>query len=187
MPTRDTTPATVTTTTEVIDVLHAGALAPAIASACCVAADRRRTRAREVSASALMLLAMVDASLTGFVAPVFWAALLLAAGMAMAASHRRRPVTAGPGRTHPVMGIHTALGMVLMAMLLVTMSSTHTASTHAHHGVSAAGLNALVAAAALVYAGWSAYAARRAAERLTSAQFATMGLSVLVMTVAAVR
>lgn len=175
---------TATTTTEVIDVLHAGALAPALASACCVAADRGRTRAREVSASALMLIAMVDAGLTGFVAPVFWAALLLAAGMAMAAAHRFRPAAAEPSRPHPLMGAHTALGMVLMAVLLVTMSSVHAADTHTHHGVSAAGLDLLVAAAALGYAAWSAHAARRATGRLTSAQFATMGLSILVMAAA---
>jgi hypothetical protein len=169
----------------VIDLLHAGALAPALVSVCCVAADRRRARAREVGASVLMLTAMVDASLTQFVAPILWAGLLIVAGMGMAATHRRRPVTAAPRGVHPATIVHTELGMVLMAVLLVTMSSTHASTAHSHHGLSAAGLNMVVAGAGLGYAAWSAHAARRAAGRLASAQFAAMGLSVLVMAAAA--
>ncbi|MDQ1203755.1 hypothetical protein [Microbacterium sp. SORGH_AS_0862] len=138
-----------------------------------------------MGASVLMLIAMVDASLTQFVAPILWAGVLLVAGMGMAAAHRRRPVTAAPGGAHPTMVVHTALGMVLMAVLLVTMSSTHASTAHTHHGLSAAGLNMIVAGAALGYAAWSAHAARRAVRRLASAQFAAMGLSVLVMAAAA--
>lgn len=166
------------------EILHAWALAPAAIGTCCLAADRRRVRAPELAASLLMLLAMLDSALERIIAPVFWAALLLLGAMGLAASGRLR------GRaTRPAAGmtLHSAIGMVAMAGLLLAMghagAETSAASVHAH-GVSGTTLTVALLAASLVYALGSVLAALRAHGGLDRAQYAAMGASTVVMGIA---
>ncbi|WP_460773468.1 hypothetical protein [Microbacterium sp. GXF7504] len=165
------------------EILHLWALAPAAVGACCLAADRRRVRMPELAASTVMLLAMLDMATMRLVAPVFGAAALLTTAMALAAvrSARRR------GRAHraDAMTLHTGLGIVVMAVLLLVPHAGTAASGGGHaHGGDPAALTASVALAALVYAGWSGVAAIRRHPPLDRVQYAAMGASVLAMILA---
>lgn len=169
--------ATRTTVEPMSEILHAWAVAPAAVGACCLAADRARVRPPEVVASALMLLAMLDAAVFGVIAPVYWTALLLGAALALAVW--RRPRQRRARRVPTLMTVHTALGMVVMAGLQVAMSG-HT-SAHAH-GVA---LGPLLLGCAAGYAVFSIAAIRRMASWLDRAQIAAMAASVVLMAVAA--
>jgi hypothetical protein len=165
----------------VSEILHAWALAPATIGTCCLAADRRRVRAPALAASVLMLLAMLDSALGRVVAPVFWAAILLAGAMGLAAAQRqrgRRP-RVGAGMT-----LHTAVGMVAMGALLLAMGHGSAAGSAHEHGMSSATLLSVLLVGAMVSAGASFVAALRGHGRLDRAQFAAMGASTLVMAMA---
>jgi len=178
----------------VTELLHAWAIAPAAIGACCAAADRGRARWSDAASSALMLVAMLDAALTRLVAPVYWAALLLLAAMALAAWQRprRRPGTparpAAPGR----MTAHTGLGLVAMAALQLGMAHSPAAagatiaeSAHLHGGAGAGTpLTFLLLGGALAYVALSTALAVRAHRALDRAQLLCMGGSVLLMAVA---
>jgi len=231
--------ATATTIERMGEALHLWALAPATVGACCVAADRGRARVPEFAAAALMLLAMADAATgAGLIAPVFWAVLLVAAAMALAALRgtRRGPrgeapagggvgsrVRAGGPRTggvdvaarvrmpHPsrAMTLMTALGLIVMAVLMVAMTGhgggsvggTLAGSVAAHgHGAGlsvlgsgaagAAGAGAAAAVAmaavafAIAYAAASALAAARTGIRLDRIQYASMAAATGLMALA---
>ncbi|MDQ1128850.1 hypothetical protein [Microbacterium sp. SORGH_AS_0888] len=164
------------------EILHAWALAPAAAGACCLAADRRRVRAPELAASALMLLAMADAALTGLVAAVYWAGMLLLAAMTLAALRRdRRGLERHPGER--TMTLHTTTGLVTTAALMLVGGHHPGAGGHVH-GVSVATLAAAVLAACAGYAVWSAVSALRTRATLERAQYAAMGASILLMAAA---
>ena len=165
------------------EILHLWALAPAAVGTCCLPADRRRVRAPELTASALMLIAMLDAATVGLVATVFWAGMLLLAAMALAGvrSGRRRH----PARRADTMTVHTALGLVVMAALLLTMPAGQPSAPSGHaHGMDAGAVTVAVGFTALGYVGWSAVALLRAHTRLDRAQYAAMGVSVLAMVLA---
>lgn len=175
---------TPTTIESMSEILHAWALAPAAAGACCLAADRR-VRAPELAASLLMLGAMLDGAVAGLIPPVYWAGMLLLAAMALAALRRyRRSATRHDGEDE--MALHTAAGLVTMAA--VTLVAGHgAASAAAHvHGPTGAGLLAAVLAACAGFAAWSAVSTVRAPAPLDRAQYAAMGASVLLMAAAAV-
>ncbi|MGA1827713.1 hypothetical protein [Microbacterium sp.] len=166
------------------EILHAWALAPAAIGTCCLAADRRRVRAPELAASLLMLLAMLDSALGRMVAPVLWAALLLLGAMGLAAAGRRRGRASGVGNA---MTLHSAIGMIAMAGLLLPMAHQAggtTASTAHAHGMSSATLIVALLAGSAVYAAGSVAAALRAHSWLDRAQYMAMGTSTLVMGVA---
>ncbi|WP_285136073.1 hypothetical protein [Microbacterium sp. lyk4-40-TSB-66] len=160
------------------EILHAWAVAPAAVGACCLAADRARVRPPEVVASALMLLAMLDAAVSGVVAPVFWTALLLVAALALAVW--RRPRQRRAPRVPALMTLHTTLGMVVMAALQLGMGGH--AAAHAH-GVA---LTPVLIVAVLGYVSLSVMAGRRMPALLDRAQIAAMAASVVLMTVASV-
>jgi len=172
----------------VTELLHAWAIAPAAIGACCLAADRGRVRWPDAVASALMLAAMLDAVLTRLVAPVYWAAALIAAAMALAAlsSPRRRAASAPTVRSG--MTAHTGLGLVAMAALQLGMA--HGASTgaltvpagpHAHGGDGGSLIAAGLLAGALAYAVLSAGLLMRSHRALDRVQLTCMGASVLLM------
>jgi hypothetical protein len=165
----------------VTDILHIWALAPAAIGTCCLAADRRRVRAPELAASVLMLLAMLDAAFGRLVAPVFWAALLLAGAMGLAVAGRRR----GPrSRVDAGMTLHTAIGMLAMGALLLAMGHGDAAGSAHAHGVSSATLVIVLTGGSAIYAVTSAIATLRAHGRLDRVQYAAMGASTLVMALA---
>jgi hypothetical protein len=176
----------------VTELLHAWAIAPAAIGACCLAADRGRARWPDAVASALMLIAMLDAALTRLVAPVYWTVLLLASAMAFAAWQRpRRAAGRRAGSAPGPMTVHTGLGLVGMAALQLTMAPqpavTIAATAHAHGAVGGGSLlSVLLVGGAAAYAALSALLVLRAHRRLDRAQLICMGASVLIMAVGAV-
>jgi hypothetical protein len=173
----------------VAELLHAWAIAPAAIGACCLAADRGRARWPDAAASVLMLVAMLDAALTRLVAPVYWAALLIASAMALAAWQRPRGRNASAAQPRPGTGmaVHTGLGLIAMAALQLGMGhdplAAASAGAHGHEGGGAL-LLAVLLGGALAYAAFSALLLVRAHRPLDRAQLACMGVSVLLMAVA---
>lgn len=170
------------------ELLHAWALAPAAIGTCCLAADRGRARVPELAASVLMLLGMLDASRPGpLLAPVAWAALFLVAAMTLAALRRPRSKAGRrtvQDRSARVMQLHTTLGLVLMAVLLLGMPHSG-AGAHAHGGMSPTALTASTAIAAGAYVVTSAVTAARSRAWQDRAQLSAMGVATLLMAVAA--
>ncbi|MFK4806269.1 hypothetical protein ACI3KX_10400 [Microbacterium sp. ZW CA_36] len=173
------------------ELLHAWAIAPAAIGACCLAADRGRARWPDAAASVVMLVAMLDAALTRLVAPVYWAALLIAAAMALAAW--RRPRGRAASGTHPRpgvgMAVHTGLGLIAMAALQLSMGHDPVAAAGAAahgHGGGGTLLLAVLLGGAVAYAAFSALLLARAHRSLDRAQLACMGVSVLLMAAASV-
>ncbi|WP_159499578.1 hypothetical protein [Microbacterium sp. 18062] len=166
------------------DVLHLWALAPAAASACCVAADRRRVRAPELASAVGMLLAMLDSATGTVVPPAYWAGMLIAAAVVLAAHRSPRRRRRMRPAVSAVMTVHTTLGLVLMAAIMLAMAPAQPVATTAHvHGASTVVAGALVAGAA-GFAAWSAIECARSHAPLERAQLGTMGLATLVMGVA---
>lgn len=167
------------------EILHAWALAPAAIGTCCLAADRRRVRAPELTASVAMMIAMLDAALWRIVPVVVWAAVLGVAAMALAAV--RSPRRAGVVAHSPAergMTLHSTLGLVVMAALLVGMGHGSSMSGHAH-GMSAGAFSAVLLLGAVVYAAASVVAAFRTTGWQGRGQYAAMGASALIMGFAA--
>lgn len=163
------------------EILHAWALAPAAIGTCCLAADRRRVRAPELAASVLMLIAMLDAAVGRLVAPVLWGALLIAAAMGLAGLRSVRRADRPRPAIGRAMTVHTTVGLIVMAALLLTMAAGPASSpTHAH-GMSAGALSIIVLLGVAAYCAASVIAAVRAHSRLDRAQFVAMGLSTAVM------
>lgn len=163
------------------ELLHALALGPAAIGTCCLAADRRRVRAPELAASVLMLLSMLDATFAQLLAPVFWAAFLLIGAMVLAAIRRQRGNTERSIRSGTGMTVHTAIGMVAMAVLLLAMGHTEvTLAPHAH-GLDSASLVAALLTGTLGYVAASLVAAVREREWRERTQHLTMATSTLIM------
>ncbi len=168
------------------DILHAWALAPAAIGTCCLAAERRRVRVPEIVASLLMLAAMIDASRPApLVAPVYWAALMIVAGMVLAMLRRARghgalPIDR-PTATARVMTLHTGIGMITMGALLLTMGRVDAGASGHTHGMSAGALSAVLLAGVAAFAVGSLVAAARAHGLLDRVQFVAMGASTSVM------
>ncbi len=166
------------------EILHAWALAPAAIGTCCLAADRRRVRVPELAASVVMMIAMLDAAFWRVVPVVIWAGTLLVAAMALAAvrSSRRASVVAHSPSAGG-MTLHSTLGLVVMAALLMGMGHGGSTSVHSH-GLSAGALGGLLLAGAIAYAGASVVAAWRTSGWQDRGQYAAMGASALLMGVA---
>ncbi|WP_396645033.1 hypothetical protein [Microbacterium sp.] len=160
------------------EALHLWAVAPAAIGTCCLAADRARVRPPEVVASVLMLLAMLDTALSGLLAPVYWAALLILAALVLAMV--RRPRRRRAPRVPVAMTLHTALGLVVMAALSLVMTAHAPAAGHAH-GIALAPV-LLVGSGA--YAVVSAALIRRMRARVDRLQISAMGASVVLMAAA---
>ena len=182
-----TTATTIDRARPVSEILHVWALAPAAIGACCLAADRRRARAPELFASMLMLSAMLDAAALHRIAGVYWAAMLLTAAVVLAAVRGpRRPRRRGRPAATPGMTTHTALGLVVMAVLTVFLPHGYDPVREAHaHGLSTGTTTSLLGAGSLAYVAWSAAGAVRHAGA-DRAQFVTMGVSTAVMAAALV-
>lgn len=186
--------------------VHLLALAPAGVGVCCLAADRRRPRGAELATGVLMLVAMADAAGPALMPAVGWAVLLIAASLALVATHgrargRRAVARAGePGER--AMVVHAAVGMIVMAALMLAMSVGSpagagaaaagvagggsslgpSAGPHAHGGSSVAVLVVLGA----VYAVASLVLAVRTRGALGRVQYAAMAASVGLMSAAMV-
>jgi len=139
-----------------------------------------------------MLAAMLDAVLTRFLAPVYWAAALIGAAMALAAATSPRRRSASPSGPRGGMAVHTALGLVAMAALQLAMVHdttagplAATASAHAHGGAGGGLLATVMVAGAIAYAALSAGLLTRSHRTLDRVQLACMGVSVLLMAVGA--
>lgn len=178
--TRTATTRTVTTDLRV-EALHLWAIAPAAVGTCCVAADRGRSRAPELLVSLLMVAAMVDVTLLGFIAPVGWAVALVVAALAHSAVRGRRSGAARLDR----MAVMSALGLIVMAVQIVAMAAGHAAPAASSHGHGGMSLAALVAATAVAYAVAAAVLAVRHPGILSRLQFAGMGAATLLMAAAA--
>ncbi|NLP84221.1 hypothetical protein HF576_10185 [Microbacterium sp. CFH 90308] len=124
------------------ELLHAGALLPAVLGTGALVRDRRLRPVPEVVASILMLVGMADAMLWHVVAPVYWSAALVVVALGLVVGRRRGPLARGrstPARdvgAHVALTAHVALGLVVMAALLVAgATSAPPASTvdgHCH-------------------------------------------------------
>lgn len=166
------------------EALHVAALAAAGVGTCCVAATpRARVRGAEMLASIVMVAAMLDlVAGWGLLPAVAWALALLACSLVLAVSGRTRRRTAGPPASCAA-DAHTALGGLAMAPLVLMMGADPAvaASTHSH-GMSAV----ILLAPAAAYVVWSGVLVVRAGARsLVRMQHLTMGLSTLLMALAA--
>ncbi|WP_313545766.1 hypothetical protein [Leifsonia aquatica] len=170
-----------------IEALHLGSMLPATLGACCVAGGADRRSPLAWLGMLAMLAAMADTMLLPrpVLAPVVWAALLVALALATALRQRLRPrPTAGGPSDHPVraMAVHRALQAVLMAGLIVVGSGHHATEggAHAGHGLPVV---LLLGVAALVFAFASgAVALRRGLPPLPRAEAALGATSVALMT-----
>jgi len=100
------------------EILHLTALLPALVSTCCTVGAARTRGAVGVISAIVMLAAMLDLTGGGVLPPVAWSALLVASAMGGAAATRiARASGRGP------MGAHAALGLVVMAGLVILMGA----------------------------------------------------------------
>ena len=182
------------------EILHAWALAPAVVGTCCLAARRRRVRVPELAASVLMLIAMLDAARSApLLQPVWWASLLTIAAIALAAFRRSRATSGRQAARRSVdvsrgsdehsraaavdtrrMSVHTTLGMIAMAALLLAMSAHPGGAGHAH-GVTAGAFVALLVGGSALYALGSALVATTTVSRVDRIQYVAMGATTLFM------
>ena len=123
------------------ELLHVGALIPAVLGTGALVRDRRLRRAPEVVASILMLVGMADAMLWHVVAPVYWSAALVVVALGLVVGRRRGVVVRGRSTAarrvgaHIALTTHVALGLVVMAALLVlTGEGAPTAPASDSHG-----------------------------------------------------
>ena len=172
-----------------IEALHLGSMLPATLGACCVAGSADRRSPLAWFGMLAMLAAMADTMLLPhpLVAPVVWAALLVATGVATAVALRLRPAgRRGAGDAHPAhparaMALHRALQAILMGGLIVAAGAHHGAAGGGH---SAHGVNVIAAlgVAALAFAVASALLAfRRRLPPLPRAEAALGAASVALM------
>ena len=190
------------------EMLHAGALLPAMVGACCTVGARRSGRVAAVVSAGLMLLAMLDANLRLVgLSPIVWALLLVLAAVGGAAAHRMggrgRRGASRPSRRLAVsheaaMAVHGRVGLIVMAGLLLVMAPAGSGPEGAgglgaggsmHHGSAgaggASGLLDAVAIGALVCVGYSVVlgvrSVRRRAALLPVLEVSSMGCSALMM------
>jgi len=168
-----------------IEALHLGSMLPATLGACCVAGGADRRSPLTWLGMLAMLAAMADTMLLPrpVLAPVVWAALLVALALATGVRERLRPARQALG-AHPVrtMALHRSLQAVLMAGLLVVGAGHHATGggAHAGHGLPVV---LLLAVAALVFAFASAAVAlRRSLPPLPRAEAALGAASIALMT-----
>lgn len=169
--------------------MHLLALAPAGVGVCCLAADRRRSRGAELVMGGLMLAAMIDAVAIRAVPTVWWTALLIVAALALVAGHRRTRGRASDAPGERAMVVHTALGMIVMGALMLTMASGGTSEARASVAAASGHAHGVAAIEAVVLLGWayvvvSVGLAVRTRSALVRAQYAAMAASTGLMSVA---
>lgn len=165
------------------ELLHAGALATTALGACCVAVDRRRRRAPELVAAAVMLAAMIDVVAgVGILPGVWWAAVIGVVALVGAASIRRRADPSGERTMRAV----DAVGAILMGALMLLMSAPAGPAIGGHHVAAGSAPAASVVLAAAVYAAVAVgLSVRMAASRwIARLPPAAMGASVLLLAIA---
>ena len=172
------------------ETLHVWALVFTAIGVGCVAADRRGVRVPELAASVLMLLAMADVVFGRMLVSLGWVVILVAGAMILAMA-RRLPRSRTRDAAQSRMTVHTALGMIAMAILLLTMGHAGTpAPTHTHgastHGASDGGVIIVLLCAAVASASAAAASALRAQGWLPRTQYAAMAASTLAMCLAAI-
>lgn len=150
------------------EILHLSALLPAAVSTCCTVGAARSRGALGVISAVVMLLAMADLSGGRLLSPLIWSALLIASavGGALAARLASQRADAGDGDAVG-MGTHAALGLVVMAGLVVLMAAggpaaAGSAAGHPAHAAAAAGpLTGTVWAGTAAYLAFSCALLRR--------------------------
>ncbi|MFF9562254.1 hypothetical protein ACF1AJ_02780 [Leifsonia sp. NPDC014704] len=178
-----------------IEALHLGSMLPATLGACCVAGSADRRSPLAWFGMLAMLAAMADTMLLPhpLVAPVVWAALLVATGVATAVALRLWPEgRGGAGDAHPAhpartMAVHRALQAILVGGLIVAAGAHHGAvgGGHSAHGVNVVAALGVAALAFAVASGLLAFRRRlpllpRAEATLGAASVALMSLPLLV-------
>ncbi|MCP2635168.1 hypothetical protein K0817_001135 [Microbacterium sp. HD4P20] len=122
----------------VSELLHVGALVPAVLGTGALVRRRRLLPTSEIVASILMLVGMADAMLWHLVAPVYWSAAFIAIALGLVVGRRpgvivRGGTSAHHVRAHVALTAHVALGLVVMAALLVAAGSgAHAAPADGH-------------------------------------------------------
>ncbi|WP_194409310.1 hypothetical protein [Microbacterium cremeum] len=179
------------------DLLHAGALVPAVLGTAVLVREHRLLPTPEVVASVLMLVAMADAMLWHIVAPVYWSAALIAGALGLVVGRRRGEIVRGrssaapAARAHVALTAHVALGLVVMAALLVAAGSAVPAASavdsHCHPcrgGTEGVRLMALVLSAGYVLVtAWCTRSARHeSGGRLHSWMMAVSAVAMAAMT-----
>ncbi|MET3567751.1 hypothetical protein ABIC47_003260 [Leifsonia sp. 563] len=183
-----------------IEALHLGSMLPATLGACCVAGSADRRSPLAWFGMLAMLAAMADTMLLPhpLVAPVVWAALLVATGVATAVALRLRPAGRGgagdaqaahpayPAHPARAMALHRALQAILMGGLIVAAGAHHGAAGggHSAHGVNVIAALGVAALAFAVASGLLAFRRRlpplpRAEAALGAASVALMSLPLL--------
>jgi hypothetical protein len=180
-----------------IEALHLGSMLPATLGACCVAGSADRRSPLAWFGMLAMLAAMADTMVLPhpLVAPVVWAALLVATGVATAVALRLRPAGRGgagdaqaahPAHPARTMALHRALQAILMGGLIVAAGAHHSAAGggHSAHGVNVIAALGVAALAFAVASGLLAFRRRlpplpRAEAALGAASVALMSLPLL--------
>jgi hypothetical protein len=160
------------------EILHLSALLPAAVSACCTAGAARSRGAWAVISAVVMLAAMLDLAGGGVLPPLAWSVLLVALAMGGAVAARIARAT-GPDP----MAAHAALGLVVMAGLVVLMAAGANApgagsalpGGHAQHTAGAGPLAGTVWAGTAAYLAYSAVLVGRRAARRAHVAGAGMG------------
>lgn len=180
-----------------IEALHLGSMLPATLGACCVAGSADRRSPLAWFGMLAMLAAMADTMLLPhpLVAPVVWAALLVATGVATAVALRLSPAgrrgagdaqAAHPAHPTRAMALHRALQAILMGGLIVAAGAHHAAAGggHSAHGVNVIAALGVAALAFAVASGLLVFRRRlpllpRAEAALGAASVALMSLPLL--------
>ncbi len=144
------------------EILHLSALLPAAVSTCCTVGAARSRGAVGVISAVVMLLAMADLSGGGLLSPLVWSALLIASAVGGALAARLASPRPGTGKVRG-MGTHAALGLVVMAGLVVLMAAGGPAAVgsaaghpaHTDAGVMAGPLTGTVGAGTAAYLAFS--------------------------------
>ena len=181
-----------------VEALHLGALLPAAVGACCTVGGRRGIV--DLGSAIVMLAAMIDVATGAAVLhPLVWGAVLVAIGIVSAVRLRgagaladetrirgRAPTAAE--RQHRLMVVHTSLGLLVMAALLVSMAAhgSHASlggsPAAAHHGGAASSTFDVIVTAGIssyiAFTAWLTASAVRARRILSAVELASMALSI---------
>lgn len=140
------------------ELTHGAMLVGALAGAACAIAGARQGRVLDVGTSIVMLAAMVDTAITGLVPALVWAAVLVAAGIALGARMRvARSRSGGPdGRPVELLGdLHRALAFIVSGWLMVGAAASVAVPSTAHDHGAAGGLAPIAGAlTVLALGGW---------------------------------
>lgn len=159
-----------------LELLHAGSLAATAAGACCVAVERRGPRIRSFLLAAVMTLAMLDVVVGTRALPVVaWSALTVVLAMVLAVRRRAAAEAIDVSR----MRVLSALGAVLMAVLMLSMSMRSFEA--GHHGVDSGTIVGALIVASIGHGVWTALSLRTTHDLLARLQLVSMSAAVLLL------